>query len=296
MGDAKVQPGSGKFYCGTDYRPYDEFRALLETLRTESKQVVYWIIGKETCPDTGRAHNQFYVETDRSRTFRSVLALLAPAHIERRKGTQQQAVDYCKKEGDFEEAGVLSAGQGKRNDLLDVKAAIDNGVDEKGIADAYFATWVRSHKAFERYRTLSQAHHRGIRVVRVFYGDAGSGKSTAAFADPSRVPINYTSGGFFIGYGGQRRVVIDDFDPSVLPRTLFLQLTHEHPSVINIKGGEIKWLADDIIFTANTHPNTWYSDGFSPDPAVMRRITEIRRFPEEPAVKEEVHDVIVIDE
>nr|WPR18697.1 MAG: hypothetical protein [Chemarfal virus 83] len=289
MEDAKVPRSSrSRFFCGTDYRPHEEFHAIL-VANLENGKFSYAITGQETCPDTGRAHNQFYVETPRSTQFRSILAILAPAHVEIRRGTQQQAIDYCKKEGQWVEGGVPAVGQGRRNDLNDVKVAIDAGVDEKGIADAHFTTWVRSYKALERYRQLSQSHHRGPRTVRVYVGEPGSGKSSAAFADEDRVPITYTPGGFFIGYGGQRRVVIDDFDPSVLPRTLFLQLTHEHPSVINIKGGEIKWLANDIVFTSNIHPTQWYSDGFTPDPAVMRRITEIRLFPEARA------DVIVID-
>lgn len=38
-------------------------------------------------------------------------------HVESQQGSFQQASDYCKKEGNFEEFGVLPA-QGKRNDLI----------------------------------------------------------------------------------------------------------------------------------------------------------------------------------
>lgn len=53
---------------------------------------------RERCPETGREHIQFYIKT--KKTFRITglkNALGFEAHIEERKGTHQQAYDYCTK-------------------------------------------------------------------------------------------------------------------------------------------------------------------------------------------------------
>lgn len=59
----------------------------------------YVICGLEECPDTKRLHWQGYLETTRACDFKSIKKILdcTWVHLEPRKGTQQQAVDYCKK-------------------------------------------------------------------------------------------------------------------------------------------------------------------------------------------------------
>lgn len=63
----------------------------------------YMIYGKEICPTTGRLHYQGYVE------LKSPSRVVAckkyfkdnTIHLEKRKGTRDQAITYCKKDGDF---------------------------------------------------------------------------------------------------------------------------------------------------------------------------------------------------
>lgn len=67
--------------------------------------VRYVVAGLETCPETGRLHWQGYVEFTQAVDLSRVKQELdcAWVHLEPRRGTQQQAMDYCKK-GD---SGVL---------------------------------------------------------------------------------------------------------------------------------------------------------------------------------------------
>ena len=67
----------------------------------------YIIYGKEEAPTTGTKHLQGYVHFTNARSASSVRKLLKTYHIERRMGSIEQAVNYCKKEGNFKERGQL---------------------------------------------------------------------------------------------------------------------------------------------------------------------------------------------
>jgi len=73
----------------------------------------YHVYGREVAPGTGTPHLQGYVCFLNRKSGQQVKKLLPTAHWEAksRKSTPKQASDYCKKEGDFVEEGVLPAAQ-----------------------------------------------------------------------------------------------------------------------------------------------------------------------------------------
>lgn len=81
--------------------------------------LVYHVFGRET-GESGTPHLQGYSVFERAITFRTVKTRLGSdrLHIEAARGSPQQASDYCKKDGDFDEFGVLpTVNQGRRSDL-----------------------------------------------------------------------------------------------------------------------------------------------------------------------------------
>lgn len=83
-----------------------------------------WWSRHEFAPRTGREHWHIYLEFSEKVTAKKVKELLKDrtAHIEIRKGSQQDAIAYCKKEGDWMEWGEpVQSQQGRRTDLEDVK-------------------------------------------------------------------------------------------------------------------------------------------------------------------------------
>lgn len=60
----------------------------------------YLVFQRERCPKTGRLHFQGYAEFKRDTRLRGIQAALGTptAHVELRKGTQAEAIEYCKKE------------------------------------------------------------------------------------------------------------------------------------------------------------------------------------------------------
>ncbi len=70
----------------------------LPEITTENVQ--YYIFGKEVAPNTGTLHLQGYMELKKQMSLSAVKRVLGcnHAHIEIRRGNQDQAIDYCKKE------------------------------------------------------------------------------------------------------------------------------------------------------------------------------------------------------
>lgn len=59
----------------------------------------YCIIAKEICPSTGRDHYQGYIETIKPTRLITLKKIFKTTHFEPRKGTRDEAIKYCKKDG-----------------------------------------------------------------------------------------------------------------------------------------------------------------------------------------------------
>lgn len=109
----------GKYWCFTlnNYTQLD-----LEHLHALAPTVDYLVFGEETAPTTGTLHLQGYVCFKTNHRLQSAKAALSPnpgIHVELKStnSTHLQASDYCKKDGNFEEFGLLpSQQQGRRTD------------------------------------------------------------------------------------------------------------------------------------------------------------------------------------
>lgn len=113
------------------------FTSFKNDIDGDDERIQYICWGRETCPDTGTIHLQGYVELRQGYSLeRTKLILRDPAlHLEVRRGTQQQAIEYCRKDvgsspdpsgGDWYESGVRRA-QGKRTDLDQVREVLGDG-------------------------------------------------------------------------------------------------------------------------------------------------------------------------
>lgn len=78
----------------------------VEVLKGDLPQVKYIVFQRERGHEDGTAHLQGYLELERNQKLSFVKKHISGrAHWEPRHGTQQQAIDYCKKE-DTREQGT----------------------------------------------------------------------------------------------------------------------------------------------------------------------------------------------
>lgn len=112
---------TSRHYCITFFK---------EPLLVEQhEQIRYAIYGKETCPTTGKVHWQSYIEFYKPCRIAGVKKIFGDKtlHAEVRRGTREEARDYCKKENSFTETGKWIKGQGHRTDLESIVGELQEG-------------------------------------------------------------------------------------------------------------------------------------------------------------------------
>jgi hypothetical protein len=87
----------------------------------------YVIISKEV-GQNGTPHLQGYAELKTQNRFNAIKRNIHPTmHFERRYGSQKEAVEYCKKEGNYQESGQANR-QGERTDLKKIRESVEAGI------------------------------------------------------------------------------------------------------------------------------------------------------------------------
>lgn len=119
----------------------------------------YVCYGKEICPTTGRKHLQGYFQFKKPTKYlslppfkncpdaeynddKTIKTVGRSKWIKPARGSLEQCIDYCSKEGDFYERGTPTKHKGKqgtRNDLLELQQAINNGATYDEIEVEFFS-------------------------------------------------------------------------------------------------------------------------------------------------------------
>ena len=136
-------------YCFTFYPDVTDDRFEEMNNIVTSNIYSYCIFGLEVCPETKKDHFQGYMEFNKKTTISSLKKIFPTTKFLERRGTQNQAIDYCKKEqGEIFEFGEKKE-QGVRNDLNDIKELLDTGGSLKDVAENHFGSFLRYK--FEKY-------------------------------------------------------------------------------------------------------------------------------------------------
>ena len=166
--------------------------------------------------ESGTPHLQGYAELIKRTRFASIKKILERAHIETRRGTQKEAADYCKKDGDFVEFGKMKK-QGERGDLNAAKQiALDDGM--RGVAR--IVNNIQAIKVAEKFLEYNEPERDWKPTVVWIWGPTGSGKSRMA-RDITNDDVYTKNNGtkWWNGYDAHEDVIIDDFRDSWWPIT-----------------------------------------------------------------------------
>ncbi|AXQ66357.1 MAG: putative viral replication protein [Cressdnaviricota sp.] len=226
--------------------------------------------------ESGTPHMQGYLELKARTLFKSLKKQLPRSHLERRKASAQQALDYCKKtcekEGDLIEFGTISKPKpGRRTDLEEVRLKLKAGETDATIADEHFGAWVKYRKAFTAYRLMQVKRNWPCTIIWIT-GESGSGKSRHAH---EHWPDAYykSPGKWWDGYQGEDVVVFDDFRSDWCTYGTLLRWADRYPCLIETKGGTAPLLCKQIIITTCKTPQETFPAKY--DRQLERRISEI---------------------
>lgn len=219
--------------------------------------------GIEQCPTTDRKHWQGFVIFNRTHRVPGAKRIISGGdgcHLESRRGTRQQAIDYCRKCGDFFEWGKLE----KYNQKELLSMSIEN-IKE---IDPLF--YVRSYRGIEKYKTIINKEFRKLNVEWI-WGEPGSGKTRYVMEqdDIYKIDPPYI---WWDGYTGQKNLLIDDFEDFMLSRSTLLNILDGYVLRLATKGSHCYANWESVFITSNKPPDAYMCWG----KALSRRITTIR--------------------
>lgn len=233
--------------------------------------MAYLVCQHERGGNTHRDHLQGYIELTRSQEMTWVHLNVHPQlALQKRRGTQVQAIDYCTKE-DTRINGpwhlgvpVKASGQGARGDIIALRDLIREGANYRELIEEMPATVARYARFVKLVFTYTKppAIRLDLEVV-LLYGSTGRGKTRWVFEhydheDLYEIPLSQKSS-WFDGYDGESTVLLDDFS-GVMPRTQLLRLLDIYRLRVPTKGSFVWWRPIRILITTNVHPRKWYQD------------------------------------
>lgn len=224
---------------------------------------------------TGTVHIQGYVSFAGCKKLSVLKKALPGTHFEVRRGSHQQAKNYCRKtedvtflDGPYEfgdDSDIPNKG-GSRTDLLLLKADIDAGAKIEFVAENHFGSFLRYEKGIRSYMDISSKdrvfENGETPKIEIYWGPSGTGKSHRAFTEnPGAYRLNRPEKNADVLWGdyeGQETVIVDEFY-SWIPYEKLLTWVDVHPGVkVRKLFGQVKLRAKKWVFTSNKDPATWY--------------------------------------
>lgn len=245
------------------------------------KDAKYVVFQKESGAE-GTTHYQGYVVFGQAQRLSHCKKLNARAHWEVRRGSHEQAKEYCMKEDTRVEPPVELGEEprpGTRTDiakLVELSKDLNNSV--KDIIELCPIEFTKYHKAVLAIRSAVVPIRQWKTEIYWFWGPTGTGKSKKAFEMTTDPYVhNMSSGKWFCGYNGQEDVIFDDMRKDTFKYHELLRLFDRYQMQVEVKGGSVNWCPKRIIVTTCQPPERMY-DTREDIGQLMRRIEHVEHF------------------
>lgn len=236
--------------------------------------------------DTGTPHYQGYIELSRPCRMHQLLESFDDIpHLEQRRGSREQARDYCRKpESRLEEAVEVGEwkerGQGRRSDLIEIAKKINEGGSMRDIAAEYPSQFILYNRGIREYRNEIRESRGFDSTIQIdlHYGEPGSGKTHWCWGAYGAEAYWKPHGDkWWDGYETQNTVVIDDYK-SWFQLHYLLRVLDRYPLNVETKGSFVQAHWNRVAITTSVDPKAWYEwsrlGGDNQWQALKRRITE----------------------
>lgn len=219
----------------------------------ECRYVVY---GREV-GESGTPHLQGYIYFTNKKSRPQLSKLIPRAFLEAVKGTPEQAIQYCKKDGNFEERGTppvspKKKGENEKKRYQRAWELAKEGKFEEIDADIR----VRHINKLQKIRSEFGPPPESIPelINEWYWGDTGAGKSRKAREENPRAYIKNPNK-WWCGYRGEEVVIIDEWMPSHECLANHLKVWADHyPFRAESKGASKFIRPKKIIITSNYAP------------------------------------------
>jgi len=235
--------------------------------------VSYLVIGREV-GENGTPHLQGFVKWRYPIGFAACRLRLPRAHLEVVRSLQH-AIDYCMKDGDYEEVGVRPL-QGKRNDLEEVCKLVLAGEPMATVASEHPTAYVKFSRGLIslRHTTFKAVNHTDTRGFW-YWGPPGTGKSRFA-RDNNEDAYIKSQNKWWDGYDGQTSVILDDLDKGGICLGHHLKIwSDRYACTGEVKGASVPLQHTKFIVTSNYSIEQLWGDDKEMCAAIRRRFVVI---------------------
>jgi hypothetical protein len=285
------QNGQAKYWVFTVNNPTDNDKLLLDNA-VESQEFIAYVRYTLEVGDSGTPHFQGHLECSRKVRRNQLLSVLPRAWMAVRKGSFEQAEEYCTKDDDGTNSWSfgerVSKGQGKRSDLDSLALEIRNGGEKRELAETFGKEFIKYSKGIDGYFDLFSVKRFPVMhgpfpwnpeldwgKSQILWGEAGIGKTEyAKHLLPNALFASHLDdlGGYNCDYDG---IIFDDMKFLHLPRTAQIHLVdidNDRSVHIRYKVARIPAHTKKIFLTNET-------DGYIfdiHDAAIRRRVNVIK--------------------
>ena len=235
-------------YCFTAWRePEPDYDKL---------KYVCW--GIEKCPTTDRIHYQGFIIFNRTHRIPGAKRIIGggdECHLEPRRGTRQEAREYCTKDGKFSERGVF--------DSLTKEDYFKQPIE--WLKENRPEFYCRYHRGLEKLQPKGPKW-RNVEVTHIS-GETGTGKTRKVMEMDNVYKIDPPYK-WWDGYEGEDILLIDDYKANAIDRGQLLNLLDGYRLRLETKGSHCWALWTKVYITSNYNMDSW-------DNAMKRRVSHV---------------------
>lgn len=261
---------------------YSKFQKLCTNEDYRNKCYVTYIVFQQEVGEQGTRHFQGYLEFSKQVRLTWIHRNIHPRiHVEPRRGSQKQAIDYCKKSDTrLQNTVPLEGGVPKKQKETQSLTALcediqNNNLQCSEVIDTYPTLWLQHRNKIMDFALDTKGERKWNMDIHIYYGVPGTGKSFSAHQEnPEAYIISWPKGGrwWWDGYMGEEVVIGDEFRNDISYAQM-LKFFDRYPWKIEAKGRQFDFVSKKIILTTNIDPKDWYP-GVEDKSALERRIRE----------------------
>ncbi len=231
----------------------------MEALCRSDKTIFSFVIfQEELCPTSQKEHIQFYGELNKLTRLNAIKKFFndKTIHIEKRLGSQTQAIDYCSK-SETRKSDPITVGlkkqQGQRNDIKGIIADVKEGKKLVNIIEDLENPNYQQIKCAMTLKSIFSHPRTTKPQIWWIYGPTGTGKTRYVFDNHSDIYVKDMTK-WWDGYDQQETILVDDYRRDFCKFHELLTLTDRYACRREFKGGSVQINSPNIIFTSPNSP------------------------------------------